>query len=349
MEVQRLQGRLAQFEGEAKNSTAKIVELERAHAHVEKERRSTAALLQARTAELREARSFLTKEDAVEDSEVLHLVETLNARIARTADKIAHGPHFHFGSSEDTLKVQKATKRLERYAWIPPSLISTLRSTLRSTGRTNDPSMIRTSLQAGMTMYTRWLATSWDLGVLDSRGLLAGIYLSIREREPQSIAGKWRALCRTHVKSLLDTGEAQTRRLFETLSIIVADILVVCGAAGTWDGISGMVVHEFETELHEVVDLALRFQWTAGECVLLRDFVVFVADSDATYDWTRMEKEAVLLDAPSAQASFGRVLCTTHLGLMLETKVGGGNEDGGTTILLKAKVILKTDIPNGYI
>ena len=178
MEVQRLQGRLSQCEGDAKYSAAKIAELERTHGQVEKERRSTAARLQARTAELREAQSFLTKEDAVDDSEVLHLVEALNAQITRTADRLAHGPHFLFGSSEDALTVQKATKRLERYGWIPPSLFSTL----RSVGCANDPSLIRTSLQAGMTMYTRWLATSWDLGVLDSRGLLEGIYLSIRER-----------------------------------------------------------------------------------------------------------------------------------------------------------------------
>ncbi|KAM5545524.1 hypothetical protein V8D89_000562 [Ganoderma adspersum] len=341
MEVQRLQERLVQWEGEAKRSAAKIVELERANAQVEKERRSTTALLQARTAELREAQSFLTKEDEVDDSEVLHLVETLNAQIARTAEKLALGPHFHFGSSEDGVVVQKATKRLERYAWIPPSLISTL----RSASGTNDPSMIRTSLQAGMAMYTRWLATSWDLGVLDSRSLLEGIYLSIRER------GKWRALCRTHVKSLLDTGEAQTRRLFETLSIIVSDVLIVCGAEGTWDSISEIVVHEFERELLELVDLALRFQWTVGECVLLRDFVMFVADSDATYDHTRMEGgNASLANTSSARAALGRVLCTTHLGLMLESTVAA-NEDHNdrkprTKIVLKARVILKTNIPS---
>ena len=178
MEVQRLHERLVQCEGEARHSAAKIAELERANAQVEKERRSTAALLQARTAELREVRRFLSKEDEVDESEVVRLVEALNAQIARTADGLAHGPHFRFGSPGDAVVVEKATKRLERYGWVPPSVISTL----RSPGGTNDPSIIRTSLQAGMTMYTRWLATSWDLGVLDARGLLEGIYLSIRER-----------------------------------------------------------------------------------------------------------------------------------------------------------------------
>ncbi|PIL34603.1 hypothetical protein GSI_03382 [Ganoderma sinense ZZ0214-1] len=339
-EVQRLRERLDQREGEARRSAARIDELERMNAQVEKERRSAAALLQARTAELREAQSFLVKEDDVDDSEVVHLVETLNGQIGRTADRLAHGPYFRFGSSGDVVVVQKATKRLERYAWIPPSLISAL----RSADRGKDADMVRTSLQAGMAMYTRWLATSWDLGVLDSRGLLEGIYLSIRER------GKWRALCRTHVKSLLDTGEAQTRRLFETLSIIVSDVLIICGAEGTWDSISGIVVHEFERELLEVVDLALRFQWTVGERVLLRDFVVFVADSDATYDHTRMEDGNASLTDPSSEATLGRVLCTTHLGLMSESTVAANeNRHGrksGTKIVLKARVVLNTDVPD---
>ena len=137
--------------------------------------------------------------------------------------------------------------------------------------------------------------------------------------------------------------------MFETLSIIVSDVLIICGAEGTWDDISGVVVREFERELLEVVDLALRFQWTVGECVLLRDFVVFVADSDATYDHTRMEGETTSsTDPSSARAASGRVLCTTHLGLMSESTVAGSDDDRKprTKIVLKARVILKTDLPN---
>ena len=44
------------------------------------------------------------------------------------------------------------------------------------------------------------------------------------------------------------------QRLFETLSIVVADILILCGATGTWDSVSEVVVREFETELYEVVN-----------------------------------------------------------------------------------------------
>ena len=174
----QLQARLAQLEGEARRSAARIADLERSHAQAEKERRSAAALLQARTAELREAQMFLTKDDAVEDSEVVRIVELLNAQIDRVAGKIAGSSQIHFGSEQDSAVVEKAAKRLDRYAWIPPPLIATL----RGSGRPDEADLVRTSLQAGMAMYTRWLATSWDLGVFDSRGLLEGVYLSMRER-----------------------------------------------------------------------------------------------------------------------------------------------------------------------
>ncbi|EJF61938.1 hypothetical protein BD309DRAFT_867110, partial [Dichomitus squalens] len=168
------------------------------------------------------------------------------------------------------------------------------------------------------------------------------------DTEPQSVAGRWRALCRTHVKSLIERGEAQTQRLFQTLSVVIADVLILCGAIGTWDGVLEAVVRDFEAELYEVVNLALRFQWTAGECVISRDFVVYVADSDAIYDPTRMDSDnAELLKAPSARAPSRTVLCTTHLGLLSETKVGGRERDNGgkvrTTVLTKAKVVLKSD------
>ena len=166
--------------------------------------------------------------------------------------------------------------------------------------------------------------------------------------EPQSVAGRWRVLCRTNVKALLDTGETQTQRLVKSLSGIVADVLVISGAAGTWESISDVVSQEFETNLHEIVSLALQFQWTAGERIVSRDFVVFTEEPDAVFDRTRMEDER----ADGKKATFGsvrkgRVLCTTQLGLMVERKVGGTREEPGevmSTVLSKPKVVLKTGI-----
>lgn len=146
---------------------------------------------------------------------------------------------------------------------------------------------------------------------------------------------------------MLDTGETQTQRLFKSISGIVADVLVICGVAGTSESISETVGEGFATDLHEIVSLALQFQWTAGERIVSRDFVVYTEEPDAIFDSSRMEDErAESKRSTHSSIRKGRVLCTTQLGLIMEKKVGRGKEEGEvmTTVLTKPKVVLKTGI-----
>ncbi|RDX46341.1 hypothetical protein OH76DRAFT_1356279 [Lentinus brumalis] len=341
-EAQQLRERLTQVEDEAKNSGARASQLEQAHADAERARRSSVDLLEARTNELREAQIFLTKIDDVSDNEVVHIVETLNGQVARIAAAVSRAPQFRFESRKDAAVVEKAVRRIEHYAWLGPSLVSSLRAADPARNNT----LVQTALQAGMVSYARWLATSWEFGVMDPRGLLEGVYMAIREREPQSVAGRWRALCRTHVKALLETGEAQTQRLFKTLAGIVADVLVIYGASGTWEDVSDAVTQTFERDLHEVISLALQFQWTAGEKVVSRDFSVFAAEPDLAFDPLSMQDERADQRKTTASIRKGSVLCTTHLGLLMERKSGGkgGSGDVDSTLLLKPKVVLKSGL-----
>ncbi len=177
-EAQQLRERLTQVEDEAKNNGARASKLEQAHADAERARRSSVDLLEARTNELREAQIFLTKVDDVSDNEVVHIVETLNAQVARIAAAVSRAPQFQFESRKDAAVVEKAVRRIEHYAWLGPSLVSSLRAA--DPARNN--SLVQTALQAGMVSYARWLATSWEFGVMDPRGLLEGVYMAIRER-----------------------------------------------------------------------------------------------------------------------------------------------------------------------
>lgn len=95
------------------------------------------------------------------------------------------------------------------------------------------------------------------------------------------------------------------------------------------------------------MSLALQFQWTAGERIVSRDFVVYTEEPDAIFDSSRMEDErAESKRSPHSSIRKGRVLCTTQLGLIMEKKVGRGKEEGEvmTTVLTKPKVVLKTGI-----
>lgn len=176
-EAQQLKERLEQLEEEATRKGVRVSELEQAHADSERQRRSSVELLEARTTELREAQVFL-KNDEITDNEVMHLVDTLNGQVAKTAAAVARAPQIHFESVRDAAALEKAVRRIEHYSWLPPNLLSTI----RAADHTRSATLVQTALQAGMVMYARWLATTWELGVVDPRGLLEGVYLQIRER-----------------------------------------------------------------------------------------------------------------------------------------------------------------------
>ena len=74
--------------------------------------------------------------------------------------------------------MEKAIRRIEHYAWLGPSLVSSLSAADPARNNT----LVQTALQAGLASYARWLATSWELGVVDPRGLLEGVYMAIRDR-----------------------------------------------------------------------------------------------------------------------------------------------------------------------
>lgn len=147
----------------------------------------------------------------------------------------------------------------------------------------------------------------------------------------------------------METGEGQTQRLFKTLTGIVADVLVIYGASGTWESVSDAVTQTFEGDLHEIISLALRFQWTTGEKIVSRDFAVFTAEPDLAFDPLSMQDERADQRKTTSSIRKGSVLCTTHLGLLMERKTGGkgGIGDVDSIVLLKPKVVLKSGFGKG--
>ena len=177
-DVEGFKSRLAQAELEAKRAGSRAAELQRANTTLEKEKRDTLALLETRTAELKEAQTFLTKADNIADSEVQVIIEHLNSKIFQTAASMSDSPQFRYGSQEHVEIADRAVLSLEKAAWLGPHLLTAL----RSIDHTEDPVLVQTALQTCMTTYVRWLATSWDLGLCDSQYLLYNIYSRVRER-----------------------------------------------------------------------------------------------------------------------------------------------------------------------
>ena len=352
-----LRTRIILAEADAQKAATRATELERTAAKASQERREALALLDARSAALREAESFLTKTDDIPDAEVVHLAERMNAQIAKLAEAVAASPAFAFTWARGTdQEAEGAVSSLKRGEWVGLQLVGKLQAASNDGRR----AVLKVALQGGIVAYVQWLASSWDFDTLEPGGLLQSLYVQIRARgaiqcifrtyvthtlysEPQSVAGRWRALARTHVKALLETGEAQTQRLFDTLTGIITDVLVVGGAHGTRADVSACVAREFEAALYDVVSLALEFQWTTGERILTRDFVLCAVEAGSEFSWTGMELEKTgSLDTVSA----GRgcvVAATVALGVRMERKVGGEKDVPGDvrkTMVLKPKVLL---------
>ncbi|TFK87245.1 hypothetical protein K466DRAFT_586538 [Polyporus arcularius HHB13444] len=334
----KLQARLGMVDVDA---TQRSVNFERAMARAEKKQRDLEALLEARSKELQDAQVYVTKLDEVADSEVVRIVEPLNGQIFQAAATLSDAPEFHSDDPrEDATAVVEARTRLERSSWLGSNLLDIV-------GDSTHPEhsvFVQVALQAGLTAYARRIANSWDPSGTKDTTTIENVYWAIRDREPQSVAGRWRSLGRTHLKRILSNID-YAPFLVSNLSDVVADILLVAGATGTRDVIAQIVSAEFESELGEIASLALKFHATTGERVVSRDFALLAAQPGDPFDASCMEAEQ------GAGESSARVLGTTQLGLVAERSVERDGKRGDLEIrravLLKCRVVLQDTADQG--
>ncbi|KAI0708748.1 hypothetical protein C8T65DRAFT_576244 [Cerioporus squamosus] len=315
------------------------VNFERAMARAEKKQRDLEALLEVRSKELQEAQAYVSKLDDVADSEVVRIVEPLNGQIFQAAANLSDAPEFHFDDTrKDVAAVGEARVRLEQASWVGSDLLDIL----GDWSHAQHSVFVQSALQAGLATYAQRVANSWDpSGTIDTT-TVAYLYVAMRDREPQSVTGRWRALGRAHLKRILSNAD-YVPSLVSELSGVVADILLVAGAAGTKGAIVEIVSAVFGSELTEIVTFALNFQATTGERVVSRDFAVLAAKPGAPFDVSRMEAEHHPEAALAAQGA--GILGTTQLGLVAERTVERDGRRGDSEIrravLLRCKVVLQ--------
>ncbi|RPD55198.1 hypothetical protein L226DRAFT_539135 [Lentinus tigrinus ALCF2SS1-7] len=300
--------------------------------------RDLEAVLEVRSKELQEAQTYVAKLDEVADSEVVNIVEPLNGLIFQAAASLSDAPEFWHSDDpfQDAAAISEAKTRLAASSWVGSDLLDIITDWRHE----EHPVYVQLALQAGLAAYTRQFSNRWEPTNAEDTTTIEKLYEAIRDQEPQSVAGRWRALGRTHLKSLLP-GQDYVPSLISKLSGIVTDILLVAGATGTKDVIAGIVSTEFESDLREIVTFALRFHSTVGERVVSRDFSLLAAEPGDPFDTTRMEVEYPL--APTLQGA--RVLGTTQLGLVAQRSVERdgvhGEFETRRVVLLKCSVILQ--------
>ncbi|TBU36711.1 hypothetical protein BD309DRAFT_1005227 [Dichomitus squalens] len=314
--------------------------LKRSVVCAENEKQQTALLLKTRTAELQEAQVYLNKVDDTSDSEVVRCVADLNSGIFQAAAAIADAFHVLCRGDQNAESIEQASVRLGSSALVSATLLNAV----RSFDHVGDSIVMQTTLQALIATYLKWLSSSWDFHVAARPSLLEQMYSEIREKEPQSVSGRWRALSRLHVKAFL-AGDVERQQVGEgILAEHVTDVLLACGVLTPPQTLLCNVKSSFAPALHEAVRLALRLQKTTGEMIVSRDLSVVVAPVDAVFD------PALMVDqwAPPAKGNFcpiqpHPVLCTTQLGLVREERREGCDGTGVVvekTVLMKPTVVL---------
>ncbi|KAI0738320.1 hypothetical protein C8Q80DRAFT_1114088 [Daedaleopsis nitida] len=318
-EVARLKGELDQAKRERER--------------MESEQRKTLELLETRTAELKEAQEFLTKVDAVSATEVQNVVRHLNSEIFQTANRIADSPQFRYDLAESGAATE-AQRRLKTLGYLEPSFISSL----HSVDHTQDSVLLTTALQACMTAYAEWLASSWDR---DGRAdeLLDEIYQRMRKRERQSVAARWRVLSRAHVGKSRDS---EVRRHAQGLQKEITYVLLASGVVGNVSTVRRAIQDGFGTALGDIINIALEFQRVAGERIVSCDMVLAKTDLNVLFDADAMEDEWAD-PKRGASAEAGHVVCTTQVGL---TKEEATPEGVRSTVLVKPKVVLDVILHN---
>ena len=137
--------------------------------------------------------------------------------------------------------------------------------------------------------------------------------------------------------------QSETQGCLEWLSSIVVSILVAFGVQGTPEEVSSVIMGEFATMFEDAISHALQFQEAVGEKVVSGHFSLLVAHPGAPFDPHWMEVDQTNLGIPPSEAvRRSKVICTTQLGLEMETrtaKARGERQERNIKLFLKSKVV----------
>ncbi|KAL0574097.1 hypothetical protein V5O48_007856 [Marasmius crinis-equi] len=297
-------------------------------------------LLTQRTKELQDAQTYLISTRSLSEADIIYLVDALNMEIFSAAASIFDTLCFdQFASTiaspsrlqELAEKQLSAVSRKNTMSWLVH----------RPSGDDLDIIM-QSALRYLMVNECRDLIQSWsvDGGALNDD--LDGVYRKIRRHNPQSVAGRWRAMTKTQTKcGGYDRLEKNTRsRMIEHIRALILQWEEELDKAAQAE-----VQRKIETKVRVVVDRAAQLDRVLGTDVIAEDWEVFGARSGDEFDWSCMEDafakpQGSGFGGSAANESTGMVICPTGLGL--RRRVDEDSTNGEWQIMSKVKVLLDT-------
>ncbi|KAI0668094.1 hypothetical protein C8Q78DRAFT_1081496 [Trametes maxima] len=339
-QVQWLEKRVGDMDREARAAKSTQAELERAMSQMQTERRNLKTLLDTRTAELKEAQTYLSKEDDVTDSEVLRLVQAINSQIFQMSAQISDDFQASYGTHKSRELAERIASQLEKHPYVVPGLLHVLSTTYHR----DDPILVQLALQTVLTAILCDIASPWAAVSTQHDTLLRSIYVEMCKNESQSVFGKWRTMALTYFRALVpDQGEV-TSKVVNRLVKFIGAILIVCGAGDSIEDVRQLIKQQYGQALEELATHVIDFRRTVGERVVSRDLHVMTVPPSTLFSSSSMEDEYADAKNPSPD---GPTFCTSSLGLIRKEQKPSdpgahidGDEHHRQVTLLKPKVIL---------
>ncbi|EIW80592.1 hypothetical protein CONPUDRAFT_166080 [Coniophora puteana RWD-64-598 SS2] len=298
----------------------------------------TQTLLKTRTHELKLVQGLTalsTRQDSLSSADVVSLLAAFNTEATNTAFAVADSFDFSFAKVQarkgGVAEMEDARMKLQDI------MGASLLDLLRRVRHDENSTLIQIALQSSIVEFSRWMISTWDYDVLQAEQPLMEVYQNIRETECQMVAGRWRALTRTHAQKVAFREDAhQTALLITNLTEALVLVLVAAGCVCTYDETSKRIASAFGARISALVDMATRLNRAMGAEVTSADLWPAYIDFGKVFNGDDMRG----MHTEDGGAQKGQVvLCTTELGLIQSVKTQ--EDEFETTILVKPKVALE--------
>ncbi|KAF5354847.1 hypothetical protein D9756_005588 [Leucocoprinus leucothites] len=260
-------------------------------------------LFETRLKELNSARDVITTQSSVKGEDVRVQIKDLNEEIAKTAAIAA----------ETSIGSQRQPGQLESMPYLGHNLSLIFR---KAENRLDDRKLVQAILQIFLTECCMILIDSWHIENENLDAFLRGLYVRIRRKEEQTVAGKWRQITFSQVP------HGESTNLLKRYSNQKAQQVMEISSAAGWGGDTSRV----KRHVQKVMEAAEKIRENIKAGIISADLEPWIAVYTDLYDDLEMKdvgSDFALPQLENKHEEDYHVLGSTELGL----RVHGTNDD----------------------
>ncbi|TFK31141.1 hypothetical protein BDQ12DRAFT_756654 [Crucibulum laeve] len=296
------------------------------------EHAQTTQLLESRTKELKAAQLFLTKTDEYSESELIHMVESLNSEIFQAAAILSESLGLEYISAGANIEVTESMGNV-----LGKPLVCILLQMKAHVTQDIDTLPVQVALQVIMITACMQIVHSWTL--LDDHryeGFMSSLYSKIQDSGDQAVSGRWRALTRAQFKHSNSTVKDLS---FKIQNDIFA-VLSLCGYSPTSSTLKDHL-EAFYERLIIIIKGAFDLRTAIEEGMASTDLNLIAATAGMSFKVEWMDDAYADIKGTGTISAKEKVACTIDMGLqrnLFQSKTTLVLNE--RTILLRPKVVL---------